>query len=44
MRCSSHHLQMCEKDAVIPDVSCTAGHQSTTIASGSIQRDVRLPL
>ena len=26
-------VQMCEKGAVIPDVSCTAGHQSTTITS-----------
>jgi len=24
---------MCEKGAVTPDVECTAGHQSTTIAS-----------
>jgi len=24
---------MCEKGAVAPDVSCTAGHHSTTIAS-----------
>jgi len=24
---------MCEKGAVTPDVSCTAKHQSTTIAS-----------
>jgi len=24
---------MCEKSAVTPDMSCIAGHQSTTIAS-----------
>jgi len=33
MLCSSHQLQMCERDAVTPDESCTAEHQSTTIAS-----------
>jgi len=26
-------VQISEKNAVTPDVSCTAGHQSTTIAS-----------
>jgi len=29
---------MCEKGAVTPDVSCTAGHQSTTIAEVSMDR------
>jgi len=24
MQCSSHQLQMCEKGAVTPDMSCTA--------------------
>jgi len=33
MQRSSHQLQMCEKRAIAPDVSCTAGHQSTTITS-----------
>jgi len=30
---TSHQLQTCVKGAVTPDVSCTAEHQSTTIAS-----------
>jgi len=32
MQCSSHQLQMCERGAVPPDVSCTSEHQTTTIA------------
>jgi len=40
MQCISHQLQMCERGAVAPDVSSTARHQSTTMASH--QSTVRL--
>jgi len=33
MQCSSHQLQKCERGTVTPEVSCTAKHQSTTMAS-----------
>jgi len=40
MQCSSHQSQMFERGAVALDVSCTAEHQSTTMASH--QSTVRL--